>query len=131
MKLNKKLIGVGAAIISLLLVAALAIAHGPAYNQDSQVAPGTFHEQMEEVMENGNYEDLEALRAETGMSMMPFVTDQETFAQMQERHEEMEAYWEENGIAPGPKRGMMGSGDHGMMGQGARGGYHGNCPMMS
>lgn len=57
-----------------------------------------YHEQMERIMEEGTYDDLIALREKTGFNMMPFVDNEESFKQMQEKHEQMEKFREENGF---------------------------------
>lgn len=95
---------------------------------------GAFHEQMEEVMESGSFEDLESLRTELDVNLMPWVIDQATFEEAQAHHQEMEALYGE-GPHFGEAGARDGSGFHrgGMhqgsgMGQGQ--GFHGNCPFM-
>ena len=78
---------------------------------------GVNHEQMEEVMEEGTFNDFQKLRQETGFNMMPWVNDEATFKQMQEMHEKMEKYMESSNWKSG--MGMMASGR-----------ANGNCPMM-
>ena len=113
----KKKIGIAAlALASLLLLSGIAAAQRYGMGFGMQ---GTFHEEMEEIMEEGTYNDLVAFREKTGFSMMPWVTDAETFKLAQERHDAMEKFHEENGYGPG-----MGMGMHG------RGSGLGGCPMM-
>ena len=71
------------------------------------------HEQMEELMEEGSFEDLQKLRQE-GFNMMPWVNDEETFKQAQERHEQMEKIMENSNFGRG-MTGMMKSGRCSMM----------------
>ena len=78
---------------------------------------GVNHEQMEEVMEQGTFSDLQRLRQETGFNIMPWVNDEATFKQMQDMHEKMEKYMESSNWKSG--MGMMASGR-----------ANGNCPMM-
>jgi hypothetical protein len=91
-----------------------------------------YHDQMEAVLETGTYADLVALRAETGRQMMPWAQDDETFAQAQQRHTEMEVLYGEGphgqcGTQQGAGQGKrMGSG-RGMRGQGNAG----ECPMLT
>ena len=99
----KKMFAVGIA------VALVALFIGGVYAQGMWTGGqrGTYHEQMEQVLEEGTYDDLVALRLETGGRMMPWVQDAESFAQMQERHKTMEAQYGE-----GPHRqndGMRGN----------------------
>ena len=63
--------------------------------------PGSMHEQMEPIMEEGTYADLVKFREEVGFTMMPWVQDEETFRQAQERHEQMERWHEVNGYGHG------------------------------
>jgi len=63
------------------------------------------HEQMEELMEEGSFEDLQKLRQE-GFNMMPWVNDETTFKQMQEMHEQMEKFMENSNWRNTGMRGM-------------------------
>lgn len=123
----KKALLITSVALALLVVAALgALAHGGFDRGDLSpmgVDRGTYHEQMEEIMEHGSYADLEELRAETGMPMMRWVTDDESFAEMQEHHEEMEALYGE-----GPHMGAYGQRDGSGFRHG-RGSGRGGCPM--
>ncbi len=49
-----------------------------------------IHEEMEEVMESGSYQDLVELREEYNMPMMYWVDSEEEFLQAQQIHEEFE-----------------------------------------
>jgi len=90
--------------------------------------PGFFHEQMEEVMEQGTFNDLQELRQEAGFNIMPWVDSEDDFELAKQMHERMEQWREENGYEDMPMKGMMGRG----FGRGnARGfGMQGGCPMM-
>lgn len=110
-------------LAALLVVASIGTAAAQGWGQGLQaknpdIEPGQFHEQMEEILEEGTYEDLEDFREATGMPVMFRIQSQEQFELMQEHHAQMEAFWEEQGTEPGP-RGM------GFSGRG-----HGGCPMM-
>jgi hypothetical protein len=96
---------------------------------NQNVQKGTYHDQMEKILEEGSFADLVALRAETGMPLNPRIQSEEDFKLWQDRHEAMEQYWEENGIEPGNRGMHNGQG----MGQGkglGKGQNNGNCPMM-
>src|SRR3989338_319993 len=54
------------------------------------------HEEMESLMEQGTYSDLEALREKYGSNIMPFVRNEQGFKEMQEHHESMEKFHEQN-----------------------------------
>lgn len=47
------------------------------------------HEEMESIVENGDYEELVNYREETGQRMAPWVDSEGDFQRLQERHEEM------------------------------------------
>jgi len=68
------------------------------------------HEEMEQVMEKGSFQDLVALREKIGFNIMPWVNDETQFKEMQERHEQMEEMMEGNGMMG---RGMMNRGFNG------------------
>lgn len=104
-----KMFAVGIAAV----IAALFIGGAYAAGQWGAQDRGAFHEQMEEIMETGTYDDLVALREETGRPLKRWVTDAETFAQAQERHAQMEAQYGE-----GPHHGKMGGRGQGRGGQG-------------
>lgn len=113
-------------IFALILVgsaAVFAFGYGqgvsPMNQANSTHEKGTFHKQVEAVLENGTYEDLVVLREELGFQVMRRVQSQDDFAIMQQRHEEME----NSGIEPGYLR-NSGSGMD--KGQGRMGG-NGNC----
>jgi hypothetical protein len=101
--MKKKLV-----VIGLLLVAVVGLA-----------AAHWGNGEMEEIMEEGTYSDLEQLRQELGYNVKPWVESQEDFELAQAVHESMEAYHAENG----PRYGRMG-------GYGRMNGYAGGCPMM-
>ncbi len=125
----------GAALGLLVLAAVGAFAYGgmwggygPAtWNSTGNFTPGQYHDQMAQVLESGTFADLQALRQETGMPMMPWIQDEATFQQAQQQYAE-------NGFGPG----MMGGygngygGGYGMMGNGygaqASDGSRGNGP---
>ena len=63
--------------------------------------PGQFHEQMEEIVENGNFSDLQEFRQQNeGFGGPWWVDSQEDFVAWQERHGVME----ENRGMPGFRR---------------------------
>ncbi|MBC8500776.1 MAG: hypothetical protein ISS25_00095 [Nanoarchaeota archaeon] len=116
---NKNFGIVALVLVAMLLLAWSALAHGGFSFQ------GTFHEQMEEIMEEGTYDDLLAMREELGFNMMPWVVDEETFEQAKEHHEAMEEFHERNGYSR-YGLGMMG---YGRFGYGMGRGF--GCSMMS
>jgi len=130
----KKAALITGAALALLLVASAFALGSFGQNGATSVERGTYHDQMSQILESGTYEDLEALRAETGMPMAPWVTDDATFQQLKEHHEAMEESGEcpmMNGAADGEcpmmngqRRGMHRQG-HGMASQ-----DHASCPMM-
>jgi hypothetical protein len=77
---------------------------------------GQFHEQMEEILEQGTYDDLVAFREEVGFDVMRKVQSVEDFEAQKARHELRES----QGLEPGYKR----AGGHGSKHRG-----FGNCPM--
>ncbi|MCA9496462.1 MAG: hypothetical protein KC589_05955 [Nanoarchaeota archaeon] len=111
------------AIISLVIVtlgATLVFAHGGGFEnnlrfQNQQNKTGIYHEQVEELIETGTYQDLENLREEVGFPIARWVNSEEDFAEFKERHEEMEKegytnYGSNRGYGKG---GMHGRGDCG------------------
>ena len=90
-----------------------------AYGTDLDNSERELHrEQMEEIIEYGNYEDLVAFREEIGREVIPWVLDEEGFEILQTKHQ----YMVENGIEH--HRGMM-KGKGQKFGQWAR---NGECP---
>ncbi len=133
--MKKAALIVGAALGLLILAGVGAFAYGGmrgggpggAYaNYTGNFTPGQYHDQVEQVLESGTFADLQALRQETGMPMLPRVQDEATFQQAQQQYVE-------DGFGPG----MMGYGARDGNGpQGGRGygrgngrGFGGNCPM--
>lgn len=124
--------------ITIMLIALIAIIgsvfayQGYGMNsQSSTYEKGTYHEQVEEVLKDGTYDDLVNLREELGVNVMPMVESEEDFSLMQERHELME----EQGIEPGYMR-TSGFGNHmrssgSGYGQGKGMGNSGNCPYLN
>ncbi|MBI2546049.1 hypothetical protein HYV81_02610 [Candidatus Woesearchaeota archaeon] len=97
--------------LSLVLLVGIVAAHGmygrsPGFGIGSGMdgmgmGMGYFHEEVEEVLEEGSYQDLVALRQELGANIMPWVDTEEEFKAMQERHKAMEAWYEKNNQTPG------------------------------
>jgi len=85
------------------------------------------HEKMEEILEEGTYQDLVEYRNEIGMPVMPWVTDEESFLKAKERHEVMEEFHETYGYGTGPRNGPGYGGYRGGRGYGLRMG----CLMIS
>jgi hypothetical protein len=48
------------------------------------------HEAMETIMETGTYQDLVALRTQTGKNLKPWVQNEEDFQRAKEMHETMQ-----------------------------------------
>ena len=93
--MKKKNLLVPLTLAGLLVMAGIVSAHS-GFGQEFG-AKRTHHEEMEEVMEEGNYKDLVKLRVEIGFNIMPWVDSEGEFKEMQERHEAMEKFHEENG----------------------------------
>lgn len=85
----------GLAIIASLTLVGFATAHG--WGAMSTQGSFMMHSQnnMEQLIEEGTYQDLVEYREQTGFTMMPWVDSQEEFEAMQEHHEEMEKWHEE------------------------------------
>ena len=103
------------AIISLVVLtlgATFAFAHGGGFgNSEFQnTQAGTYHDQVEEVIETGTYDDLLSLRDELGYSVARWVDSEEDFAEFKEMHEVME---EEGYIGRGLNKGYARGGMHG------------------
>ncbi len=133
----KKAALITGAALALLLVASMGAFAFGGYGQDgampSGVERGTYRDQMAEILESGTYEDLEALRAETGMPMNPRIQSQDDFVAWQARHAEIMAEYGE-GPHFGEHGPRDGTGNRRGQGRGAgrmNGGMNGNCPMMS
>src|SRR3989344_5123413 len=102
--MDKKLLIVIAAALSVLLVASFAAAQGfwrSKENQQTGMMSGGMmkgmmggmakhHEQMGELFETGSYADLIKLREEQGFNMMPWVENEEDFQLAKKMHEKME-----------------------------------------
>jgi len=135
--MNKKNIGISVVVVfSLLLLVGTVFAHQSGFNLREKM--GSFHEQMESIMEKGSYEDLQALREEKGFNMMPFISNEDSFQEMKEHHEEMEAFHEKGEGCPMMEDGgscpMMNGDPEGMMGMHSgmhKEGHHEGCPMMN
>jgi len=122
--MNKSIILGVFAILGLIAVVGFVDAHGGYGNLYRGVQSteefNEHHERMEEILEEGTYQDLVDYREETGMPIMPWVTNEETFQEAKERHEAMEEIHEKYGYGMN-RRGF-----------GQRGyGFGAGCPMMS
>jgi len=122
--MKKGIIVAGIAFAAVLLWLGIASAHGTggmlgngSGNQMgmNQMNMGAHHEEMEKLMEEGNYAELVKLREANGFNMMPWVENEEDFKLAQQMHEKMDKFHENM-----PMKG-------GMMGMGAG---MGSCPMM-
>ncbi len=83
-----------------------------------------YHEEVEELLEEGSFADLEALREELGVRIAPWVVDEESFLEWREHHARMEEMM--GGV-------MSGRGPRGLIDYsgGAPGRHHGmRCGMM-
>ena len=75
------------------------------YYLDKPSQRGQFQDQMYQIIENGTYEDLVALREELGFDLMRRVDSQEDFEYMQQMHEQRK----DQGFERGYKRSQRGS----------------------
>lgn len=76
------------------------------YAQTQGYEKGTYHEQVESIIENGSYQDLVNLREELGFDVMRKVQSEEDFIAQQQRHLENK----EAGLEPGYLRNEKGNG---------------------
>lgn len=91
---------------------------------------GDYSEQINDILLNGTYEDLLALREELSIDVLRKVQSEEDFDLMKEKR----LYMIENGIEPGSKPRLgngqgFGKGRHNM--QGSQKGNCGNCPYLN
>jgi len=87
----KKIIGILAFVA--LLTLGVAIGAGNAFwGYGGNM--GSHHDTMEQLMEEGSYQDLSLYREQIGGNFMPFVTNEDTFLEMKEHHEFMEQFHE-------------------------------------
>ena len=106
--MKNKIFGFVAIALSLLVLANIAIAHGGRSNRFSTGL--NMHSYMEEIIEQGEYSNLEVLREKLGFNIMPMIGNEQDFREMQEMHESMEELHEKYGY------GMMGYGMTGNFG---------------
>jgi hypothetical protein len=76
--------------------------------------------EKEQIMEEGNYQELVQYREESGYQVMPWVESQEDFELAQQMHQKMDAWRAENPDAQGGCPMMGGKG-------GRSGGCKGGC----
>ncbi len=123
--MKKELVLLGLPLVVLISLAGLALAHGSAQVTSQSMAAGiqgmggvqsrmgmhkgmmgsdagmgmmgANHQYMEEIIEEGTYDDLVKLREEKGLNIMPMIDSPEEFTHIQEMHEEMESMREEMG----------------------------------
>lgn len=112
------------AIMALVGVFTVSAYYGQGYGMMQEDRLGyennTFHEYMEEIVEEGTYADLVAYRAEnSGFGGPRWVTDEESFDEWKEMHEYMESR-----LDMGYERGFL-TGTQGGRGTGGAG----RCPM--
>lgn len=103
--MNKKLIAISALVV--LLIVGVVAAHG-FREQSTTGANEDMQNTMEPIIETGTYTDLVNYRTTSGYNVMPWVKDEESFKALQELHNTMDQYAEENGLEMGPQ--MMGQG---------------------
>ncbi|MEC8220636.1 MAG: hypothetical protein VX028_01075 [Nanoarchaeota archaeon] len=88
----KKILMTIICLVIVTLGATFAFAHSGSFGnsgfQNSQAV--TYNTQVEEVIENGSYEDLLSLREELGYSVARWVDSEEDFAEFKKVHEAME-----------------------------------------
>jgi hypothetical protein len=120
MKMSKKLFIAAAAILGLLAIVGIAFAQGM-WKRNAETGGnfngrgmmqrtgiGQYHEQMYQIMENGNYADFVKFREETGSNMMPWVQNEEDFSLAKQMHEKMEKFHEGSGFKGKGRCPMMG-----------------------
>ena len=84
-----------------------------------------YHDEILPIVEDGSYADLEELREELGVSVVPWVQSEEDFAVWQERHAEKSELGLEGVRGSGGNRDGNGTGKGN--GSGRRGNHSGNC----
>lgn len=116
------MVAVSLAVLVLIGTSAYAWAGGMrnGATAGADVVRGEYHEQMGQILKTGDHTDLEALRAETGRPMMPWVQSQEDFDVWKARHDEMVAQYGE-----GPHWGAFGPEDGTGFGRGQDAGGRG------
>lgn len=96
---NKKFVFAAIAALSLLVIAGIALAQmgwgaKQASNADGMGQMGMMHsimhDDMGELMEEGQYADLIAMREKLGFNIMPSIGNGQEFKEMQELHARME-----------------------------------------
>ena len=86
------------AIIAIMLLLAVGVVTANRYSNSESGKERSMHrEEMHELMESGTYSDLVDVREKTGFDIKPWIQNQEYFGLMQEMHERMEQWHEENG----------------------------------
>ncbi len=104
---------------------ALSYAYGGSGVRSLNQGASLYHDEILPIVEDGSYADLEELREELGVSVVPWVQSEEDFAVWQERHAEKSELGLE-GV-----RGFDGSGYGNGAGKGngsgRHGGHSGNC----
>ena len=108
---------------ALIAFAALAIYAVGASAHTTPQASGTYHEEMENTIETGTYDDLVVLRDQYDRPFMRWVDSPEDFELAREHHEAMEESGE-TGF------GHMGQRGSGMMRNQGTGFMGADCPMM-
>lgn len=106
--MKKILIGIISVFI-LTLGATFVFAHGGGFGElGSQ--PGTYHDQVQQVVESGTYDDLLSLREEIGFPIARWVDSQEDFLEFKQMREEMkEGNYMDSSFRSHGKGGMHGS----------------------
>lgn len=120
--------------ITIMLIALIAIVGSVFAYQGTEMGnpiyeKGAFHEEVESVIETGNYGDLVNLREKLGFNVMRKVQSEKDFNEMKQRYEFNEA----NGIEPRYLRnkGQKGSGMNQGFGKGQGMINNGNCPYIN
>lgn len=75
-------------MIITALFAVLSVTY--AYYGNSLSGMGFYHDEVESIIEDGTYSDLVAFREDTNSRMANWVTSEEDFQLLKERHELME-----------------------------------------
>lgn len=146
---KNKMIGIGIGAFAVLLIIGIAgfASAAPSWvGQGNGMADSMYAQHntgMEQILETGTYQDLMNARLQDGVNYMPFITSESQFVQMQEQHEQMEQYRDENGIesqglglmqrrGAQAEAGFNNRAGYAMMGGYARGlgsGQYDSCPM--
>jgi len=113
--MNMKYILASLVFVVLAIPAAVFVAdaYGPSHDSIRPVVSEEYHDQIENIVEDGTYDDLVSFREETGLNVPRWVDSEDDFDAWKTRHQEMESFFEQGGEwEDRPKMGM-GHGMHG------------------